>query len=37
VWDAGYAFDLKSVYRGGYLVMIGSVLLTAGAWALACA
>lgn len=36
VWDAGYAFDLKNVYRGGYLVMIGSVLLTAGAWALAC-
>ncbi len=37
VWDAGYAFDLKNVYRGGYLVVIGSVLLTAGAWALACA
>ena len=37
VWDAGYAFDLKSVYLGGYLVVIVSILLTAGAWALACA
>lgn len=37
VWDAGYAFDLKSVYLGGYLVVGISILLTAGAWALACA
>lgn len=35
VWDAGYAFDLKSVYRGGWLMVAASVLLTAGAWALA--
>lgn len=35
VWDAGYAFDLKSVYRGGYLVIAASVVLTAGAWTLA--
>ncbi|MGH8459489.1 MAG: succinate dehydrogenase, cytochrome b556 subunit [Nevskiales bacterium] len=37
VWDAGYAFDLKSVYRGGYLVVATSILLTTGAWVLACA
>lgn len=34
-WDAGYALDLKSVYRGGYLVVIVSILLTVGAWVLA--
>jgi succinate dehydrogenase / fumarate reductase cytochrome b subunit len=35
VWDAGYGFDLKTVYRGGWLMVAASVLLTAGAWALA--
>src|SRR5688572_4695845 len=24
VWDAGYAFDMKSVYRGGWLVVVVS-------------
>src|SRR5687768_9381481 len=28
VWDAGYAFDMKSVYLGGYLVIGASVALT---------
>lgn len=32
VWDAGYAFSMKSVYRGGYLVIAISILLTALAW-----
>ena len=36
VWDAGYAFEKKSVDIGGYLVVAVSILLTAGAWALAC-
>jgi succinate dehydrogenase / fumarate reductase cytochrome b subunit len=36
-WDAGYGFELKTVYRSGWLVVGASVLLTAGAWALACA
>src|SRR5690242_11150673 len=35
-WDAGYGFELKQVYFSGYLMVAGSVLLTAGAWALAC-
>lgn len=35
-WDAGYGFELKQVYFSGYLMIAGSVLLTAGAWALAC-
>lgn len=32
IWDAGYAFSMKSVYRGGYLVVASSILLTALAW-----
>lgn len=32
VWDTGRAFDMASVYRGGYLVIAGSLLLTAAAW-----
>jgi succinate dehydrogenase / fumarate reductase cytochrome b subunit len=32
VWDAGYAFDMKSVYRGGWLVVAVSIGLTALAW-----
>jgi succinate dehydrogenase / fumarate reductase cytochrome b subunit len=34
-WDAGYGFDLKSVYWGGYLAVIVSIVLTVCAWALA--
>jgi succinate dehydrogenase / fumarate reductase cytochrome b subunit len=35
VWDAGCAFELKNVYRGGWIVVIASVLLTAAVWATA--
>ena len=35
VWDAGFAFDLKSVYLGGWIVVAASVVLTAAAWSLA--
>ena len=35
VWDAGYGLDLKNVYRGGWLVVAASLLLTAAAWSLA--
>ena len=32
VWDVGYAFDMKSVYLGGWLVVAVSIALTALAW-----
>lgn len=32
VWDAGYAFDMKSVYLGGWLVVAVSIALTALLW-----
>ncbi len=32
VWDAGYAFEKKSVDAGGIIVVIASVLLTAAIW-----
>ncbi|HXG27605.1 MAG TPA: succinate dehydrogenase, cytochrome b556 subunit [Nevskiales bacterium] len=35
VWDAGYGFDLKSVYWGGYLMVVVSIVLTVFAWTLA--
>jgi len=35
VWDAGYAFSMRSVYVGGYLVVAFSILLTALAWIIA--
>jgi succinate dehydrogenase / fumarate reductase cytochrome b subunit len=31
-WDAGYGFDLKSVYRTGAIVVIGSLLLSVLIW-----
>ncbi len=31
-WDAGYGLELKSVYRTGYIVVIGSVILTVMIW-----
>jgi len=32
-WDAGYGFDLKTVYRTGYAVICASVVLTGLVWA----
>jgi succinate dehydrogenase / fumarate reductase cytochrome b subunit len=32
VWDSGSAFELKSVYLGGYIVAVLSFVLTALAW-----
>jgi succinate dehydrogenase / fumarate reductase, cytochrome b subunit len=32
-WDAGYGFELRSAYRGGYIVLVGASLLTALTWA----
>lgn len=37
VWDSGRAFELKSVYTGGYIVAAASFVLTALAWILAAA
>lgn len=34
-WDAGYGFEIKTVYTSGYLVWVAAFLLTAGAWFLA--
>ncbi len=31
-WDAGYGFELPTVYRSGWLVVIASTLLTLGCW-----
>jgi len=33
-WDAGYGFELDAAYRSGWMVMAGSVVLTAIAWAI---
>ncbi len=33
-WDAGYGFELPAAYRNGYIVIIGSVVLTLAAWVL---
>jgi succinate dehydrogenase / fumarate reductase cytochrome b subunit len=35
VWDSGRAFEMKSVYLGGYIVVAASLVLTALAWAAA--
>lgn len=35
VWDTGRGFDLATVYRSGYAVIAGSLLLTAIAWLVA--
>ena len=32
-WDAGWGFDLKTVYRSGWLVVAASAALTLIAWA----
>jgi succinate dehydrogenase / fumarate reductase, cytochrome b subunit len=31
-WDAGAGFDIKVAYRTGYIVLIGSVLVTIALW-----
>lgn len=35
VWDMGCALDLEGVYRGGYAVLIGTVVLTLLSWVVA--
>jgi succinate dehydrogenase cytochrome b subunit len=32
-WDAGYGFELRSAYRGGYAVIAAALLLTVLTWA----
>jgi succinate dehydrogenase / fumarate reductase cytochrome b subunit len=32
VWDAGYGFDLRTIYASGWTVVIASVALTGAAW-----
>lgn len=32
LWDSGHALELPAVYRGGYLVLAGTVLLTLVTW-----
>lgn len=32
VWDTGHGLDLPSVYRGGWAVVVLSILLTAATW-----
>jgi succinate dehydrogenase / fumarate reductase cytochrome b subunit len=32
-WDAGYGFELSTAYRTGWLVMVVSLALTLGSWA----
>jgi len=34
-WDAGYGFELKTVYASGYLVLVATLLLTVSTWLLA--
>lgn len=35
VWDLGHGFTIPVAYRSGYAVVVGSLLLTAAAWAAA--
>lgn len=32
VWDAGYGFDLRSAYVGGWIVVLSAIALTALTW-----
>ncbi|WP_235961856.1 succinate dehydrogenase, cytochrome b556 subunit [Falsiroseomonas selenitidurans] len=32
VWDAGYGYDIPSVYKSGRMVLIGTAVLTALTW-----
>ena len=36
-WDIGKGFELDTVYKSGWAVVIASLILTAAAWFLACA
>ncbi len=31
-WDFGYLFKLKNAYTAGYIVLVATAVLTAGAW-----
>ena len=31
-WDAGFGFELSTVYKSGYVTVAGSIILTAAAW-----
>lgn len=31
-WDAGFGLDIGSTYRSGYVVVIGSILVTLAVW-----
>lgn len=35
MWDAGWGFDIKTVYQTGYIVWVVSLLLTCAVWAIA--
>ena len=35
IWDLGYGYSIPVVYRGGYVMVACSFLLTAAAWGLA--
>lgn len=32
VWDVGRGFDMETVYRGGWLVVVGSAVMTLATW-----
>ena len=32
IWDAGYGFELRTIYASGWTVVIASVTLTAATW-----
>jgi succinate dehydrogenase / fumarate reductase cytochrome b subunit len=34
-WDAGYGFELRTIYASGWIVLIASILLTLTIWAAA--
>ena len=34
-WDAGYGFELRTIYVSGWIVLIASILLTLTTWAVA--
>lgn len=37
LWDAGYGYELRSIYMSGWAVAVASVVLTALAWAISLA
>jgi succinate dehydrogenase / fumarate reductase cytochrome b subunit len=32
VWDAGYGFELRTIYASGWTVVVASTALTVAAW-----